>query len=407
MAPRRLPVLFILITVTIDAMGIGLILPVMPDLIREVRGASLADAALWGGMLSAVYAVMQFGFSPLIGNLSDRFGRRPILLISMGVLALDYVVMAVAGTIWMLFAGRIVAGIAAATHSTALAYMADITDSSKRAQNFGLISAGFGMGFILGPVIGGLLGGLDPRAPFIAAACLAAANFAFGWFVLPESLPPERRRAFDWSRANPVGALKSMRKLPGVGALLAVMLAYQIANFTYPAVWAYYIQGAFGWDARMVGLSLAAYGVAIAMVQGGLIRAILPRLGEGRAVFWGLILNTGCLLAYGVATQGWMIWILIPISAVGAIVAPAMQGVMSRAAGERQQGELQGVLSSISALSMILSPLMMTQAFFWFTREAATLRLPGAPFLLGAVLMAGALAIYMGTRPRAATTPVV
>ena len=405
MATRRLPVLFILITVTIDAMGIGLILPVMPDLIREVRGASLADAALWGGMLSAVYAVMQFGFSPLIGNLSDRFGRRPILLISMGVLALDYVVMAVAGTIWLLFAGRIVAGIAAATHSTALAYMADITDGSKRAQNFGLISAGFGMGFIFGPVIGGLLGGLDPRAPFVAAACLAAANFAFGWFVLPESLPRERRRAFDWRRANPVGALKSMRKLPGVGALLAVMLAYQIANFTYPAVWAYYIQGAFGWDARMVGLSLAAYGVAIAVVQGGLIRAILPRLGEGRAVFWGLILNTGCLLAYGVATEGWMIWILIPISAVGAIVAPAMQGVMSRAAGERQQGELQGVLSSISALSMILSPLMMTQAFFWFTREEATLRLPGAPFLLGAVLMAGALAIYMGTRPRAATTP--
>ena len=402
MAPRRLPVLFILITVTIDAMGIWLILPVMPDLIRAVRGASLADAALWGGMLSAVYAVMQFGFSPLIGNLSDRFGRRPVLLVSMAVLALDYVVMAVAGTMWLLFAGRVVAGIAAATHATALAYMADITDSSKRSQNFGLISAGFGVGFILGPVIGGLLGGLDPRAPFVAAACLAAANFAFGWFVLPESLPPERRRAFDWRRANPAGALKSVRKLPGVGALLAVMLAYQIANFTYPAVWAYYIQGAFGWDARMVGLSLAAYGVAIAVVQGGLIRAILPRLGEARAVFWGLILNTFCLLAYGVATQGWMIWVLIPISAVGAIVAPAMQGVMSRAAGERQQGELQGVLGSISALSMILSPLMMTQAFFWFTRDDAVLRLPGAPFLLGAVLMAGALAIYLGTRPRAA-----
>jgi DHA1 family tetracycline resistance protein-like MFS transporter len=400
MPQRRLPVLFILITVTLDAMGIGLILPVMPDLIRAVRGASLGDAALWGGMLSAVYAVMQFGFSPLIGNLSDRFGRRPILLVSMAVLALDYVVMALAGTIWILFAGRIMAGIAAATHATALAYMADITDASKRAQNFGLISAGFGMGFILGPVIGGLLGGLDPRAPFVAAACLAAANFAFGWFVLPESLPPERRRAFDWRRANPAGGLKSMRKLPGVGALLAVMLAYQIANFTYPAVWAYYIQGAFGWDARMVGLSLAAYGVAIAVVQGGLIRAILPRLGEGRAVLWGLVLNTGCLLAYGVATQGWMIWVLIPVSALGAIVAPAMQGIMSRAAGEKQQGELQGVLGSISALSMILSPLMMTQAFFWFTRDAALLHLPGAPFLLGAVLMAGALVIFALTRPR-------
>jgi len=400
MASRRLPVTFIMITVTLDAMGIGLILPVMPDLIREVRGASLSDAALWGGILSAVYAIMQFGFSPTVGNLSDRFGRRPILLTSMAVMAIDYVVMALAGTIWLLFAGRVVAGIAASTHSTALAYMADITDKSKRAQNFGLISAGFGIGFILGPAVGGLLGGLDPRAPFVAAAILAAANFAFGWFVLPESLPKERRRAFDWRRANPAGGLRQMGKLPGVKALLAVMLAYQIANFTYPAVWAYYTQGAFGWDARTVGLSLAAYGVAIAVVQAGLIRVILPRLGENRAVFWGLILNTTCLLLYGIATEGWMIWILIPISAVGAIVAPAMQGVMSRAAGEDQQGELQGVLSSISALSMILSPLMMTQAFFWFTRPDGALWLPGAPFLVGAVLMATAFALYITTRAR-------
>jgi DHA1 family tetracycline resistance protein-like MFS transporter len=318
-------------------------------------------------------------------------------------MAVDYVVMALAGTIWLLLAGRVVAGMAAATHATALAYMADITDKSRRAQNFGLISAGFGIGFILGPAVGGLLGGLDPRAPFVAAACLAAANFAFGWFVLPESLPPERRRAFHWRRANPAGALKQVGKLPGVKALLAVMLAYQVANFTYPAVWAYYTQGAFGWDARTVGLSLAAYGVAMAVVQGGLIRAILPRLGEARAVFWGLILNTTCLVLYGFATQGWMIWVLIPISAVGAIVAPAMQGVMSRAAGEDQQGELQGVLSSISALSMILSPLMMTQAFFWFTREGTPIWLPGAPFLLGAVLMATAFALYITTRARPAS----
>ncbi|MBF9060957.1 MFS transporter [Rhodobacterales bacterium HKCCSP123] len=403
MAARRLPVLFILVTVSLDAMGIGLILPVMPDLIREVRDASLSDAALWGGILSAVYAVMQFGFSPTIGNLSDRFGRRPILLVSMAVMAVDYIVMALAGTIWLLLAGRVVAGIAASTHSTALAYMADITDTSKRAQNFGLISAGFGIGFILGPAVGGLLGGLDPRAPFVAAAILAAANFAFGWFVLPESLPPARRRAFHWRRANPAGALAQMGRLPGVKALLAVMLAYQVANFTYPAVWAYYTQGAFGWDARTVGLSLAAYGVAMAVVQGGLIRAVLPRLGETRAVFWGLILNTACLVLYGFASEGWMIWVLIPISAVGAIVAPAMQGVMSRAAGEDQQGELQGVLSSISALSMILSPLMMTQAFFWFTRPETPLWLPGAPFLLGAVLMATALALYVTTRARPAS----
>ncbi|MDG3042849.1 TCR/Tet family MFS transporter [Roseicyclus marinus] len=404
MANPRLPVLFILITVTLDAMGIGLILPVIPDLIREVEGVSLSDAALWGGILSASYAVMQFGFSPTLGNLSDRFGRRPVLLVSLAVLALDYVIMAVAGSIWILLFGRIIAGAAAATHSTALAYMADITDGSKRAQNFGLISAGFGMGFIFGPALGGLLGGLDPRAPFVAAACLAALNFAFGYFVLPESLPKERRRALDWSRANPAGALRAVGRLPGVKALLAVMLAYQIANFTYPAIWAYYIQGAFGWDARMVGLSLAAYGVAIAVVQAGLIRAILPRLGETRAVVWGLILNTLCLVLYGFATQGWMIWILIPISAMGAIVAPAMQGVMSRAAGPDAQGELQGVLSSISALSMILSPLIMTQAFFWFTRPEGAIILPGAPFLIAAVLMAGAFFLYVSTR--ATPTPV-
>jgi DHA1 family tetracycline resistance protein-like MFS transporter len=402
----RLPVVFIMITVTIDAMGIGLILPVMPDLIAEVRGVSVTDAALWGGVLAAAYAIMQFCFSPVIGSLSDRFGRRPILLVSMAVLALDYVVMALAGSIWLLLAGRLVAGVAAATHATALAFMADITEPGKRAQNFGLISAGFGMGFILGPLLGGLLGDLDPRAPFVAAAILAGMNFVFGWLVLPESLPRDKRRAFDWRRANPAGGLMKIGELPGVRPLLAVMLAYQISNFVYPAIWAYWTQTAFGWDARLVGASLATYGVAMAVVQGGLIRAVLPRLGEVRAVWWGLILNTVCLVLYGLISEGWMIWILIPISAVGAIVAPAMQGIMSRAAGADQQGELQGVLASISALSMVLSPLMMTQAFFWATRDDGPVWLPGAPFLLSAVLMATALAIFMGAgRGRAAATP--
>jgi DHA1 family tetracycline resistance protein-like MFS transporter len=401
----RLPVVFIMITVTLDAMGIGLILPVMPDLIAEIRGVSIADAALWGGILAASYAVMQFGFSPTIGALSDRFGRRPILLVSMAVLAMDYVVMALAGSIWLLLAGRLVAGVAAATHATALAFMADVTEPGKRAQNFGLISAGFGMGFILGPLLGGLLGDLDPRAPFVAAACLAALNFAFGWFVLPESLPEDRRRPFDWRRANPAGGLMKIGELPGVRPLLLVMLAYQISNFVYPAIWAYWTQTNFGWDAGLVGASLAAYGVAMAVVQGGLIRAILPRLGETRAVFWGLILNTVCLVIYGVMQEGWMVWVLIPISAVGAIVAPAMQGVMSRAASGDQQGELQGVLASISALSMILSPLVMTQAFFWATREGGPVWFPGAPFMLSACLMAGALAVFVLAH-RARPTPV-
>lgn len=390
----RLPTLFILITVTIDAMGIGLILPVMPDLITEVRGASLANAAIWGGILSSTYAVMQFLCSPTLGNLSDRFGRRPILLISMAVLAADYVVMSLASTIWLLIIGRIIAGIAAGTHATALAYMADISPPEKRAQNFGLISAGFGMGFVLGPLVAAFLGDIDPRAPFVAAACLAAANFAFGYFILPESLPQDRRRPFQWRRANPAGGLKYISALPGVRMLLLVMLAYQIANFVYPAIWAYYGQAAFGWSTRMIGLSLTVYGVAMAVVQGGLIRLILPRIGVVRTVYWGLALNAVCLLCYGLATDAWMIWVLIPISAVGAIVAPAMQSVMSQSAGPDQQGELQGVLASISSLSMILSPLLMTQAFFWFTREGATLVLPGAPFLVAAVLMALAFAIF-------------
>ncbi len=398
----RLPTLFILFTVTIDAMGIGLILPVMPDLLQEVRGGGLANAALWGGVLSTTYAVMQFLCSPTLGNLSDRFGRRPILLVSMAVLAADYVLMSLAGTIWLLILGRIIAGIAAGTHATALAYMADISEPDKRAQNFGLISAGFGMGFVFGPILAAFLGDIDPRAPFVAAACLAAANFAFGYFILPESLPKDRRRPFNWRRANPAGGLKHIAALPGVRGLLVVMLAYQIANFVYPAIWAYYGQASFGWTSRMVGFSLGVYGVAMAVVQGGLIRLILPRLGLIRTVYFGLILNTVCLVGYGFASEAWMIWTLIPISAMGAVVAPAMQGVMSRAAGADQQGELQGVLASISSLSMILSPLIMTQAFFWFTHEGAALRLPGAPFLLAAILMAVAFAIFSTLR---ATSP--
>ena len=394
-----------LITVTIDTMGIGLILPVMPDLIGEIRGTGLSDAALWGGVLSATYAVMQFLCAPTLGNLSDRFGRRPILLISMAVLAVDYVIMSVAGTIWLLIVGRIVAGVAAGTHATALAYMADVSPPEKRAQMFGLVSACFGVGFILGPLLGGLLGDLDPRAPFVAAAILSAANFALGYFTLRESLPEEKRRPFTWARANPAGGLAQISALPGIGALLAVMLAYQIANWVYPAVWAYYTQAAFGWSAGTVGASLAAYGLAMAVVQGGLIRVVLPVMGEARAVFWGLILNTVCLVGYGVIGQSWMVWCLIPISAVGAIVAPAMQGIMSRAAGADQQGELQGVLTSVSALSMILSPLMMTQAFFWATQEGGAVWLPGAPFLLAAVLMAGSLAMFV-TQARGAPEAV-
>lgn len=394
LVPNRLPLIFIMITMMLDAMGIGLIMPVMPDLIRQVQGVALSDAALWGGVLTASFAVMQFLFSPTVGNLSDRFGRRPVLLISLAVMAVDYVIMVFAGTIWWLLVGRILGGLASATPGTASAYIADITEPDKRAQNFGMMSAAFGVGFVLGPMLGGLLADLSPRAPFVAAAILAAANFIFGYFVLPESLPLSKRRAFKWRRANPLGGLMQIGRLPGLKWMLAAMFFYSVAGFVYPAIWAFYTQEAFGWDTRTVGLSLAVYGVGMVIVQGGLIRIVIPWLGEARVVIYGLIIDVLALLAFGFASHGWMIWVLTPFAALGSIATPAISALMSRAANEDQQGELQGVLASINALSMVLSPLIMTQAFFWFTRDGAPYYLPGASFLLAMLLMVMALAIF-------------
>ncbi|MEM9318337.1 MAG: TCR/Tet family MFS transporter [Pseudomonadota bacterium] len=392
----NLPILTILGTLVIDAMGIGLILPVMPALISDVRNIDLSAAAAWGGVLTATFAVMQFCFSPLVGSLSDRFGRRPIILISLAVLAIDYVVMALAQSIWLLLLGRIIAGLAAATFSTATAYIADLSEPERRAQNFGLVSAAFGVGFVLGPVVGGLLGEIGPRAPFVAAAVLASLNLAAACFVLRESLPPEKRRAFDIARANPVGALQHVGKLPGARRLLPVILLYDIANYVYPAIWAYFTVAAFGWSTGVVGTSLAVYGVSMAVVQGGLIRPILRWLGEDRVCYWGMALNVVCLIAYGLIGQAWMIWALIPISAMGSMVDPAITALLSRQASDDQQGEVQGLLGSLSAIAMILSPVVMTQTFFMATRGDFVL--PGAPFLLAAVLMAIGFAI-LAARP--------
>ncbi|GIT90924.1 tetracycline resistance MFS efflux pump [Jannaschia pagri] len=386
----RGPILFILITVMIEAMGIGLILPVMPALLEEVQGVSLSEAALWGGVLGSIYALMQFLFSPTIGNLSDRFGRRPVLLLSMAVIFLDYILMAYAHTIWLLLIGRIIAGIAAATMSTATAFMADISPPEKKAQNFGLVSAGFGLGFVLGPAMGGLLAEWGARAPFWAAAVLSGANLLFGLIVLPETL--RRKRAFDWRRANPLGGLLAVRALPGVGLLLGVWFFYQVANWVYPAIWAYFTQAAFGWDERMVGISLAVYGVSMVVVQGGLIRLVIPRLGERRTLAWFLPYNAVVLLCVAFVPHGWLMLALTPFSALGAVVAPAIQGVTSRIASDDQQGELQGLLASITAVAAIVSPLIMTQVFNRATTGGADM--PGAPFLVAALLMSVSFLLY-------------
>jgi DHA1 family tetracycline resistance protein-like MFS transporter len=397
----RLPLIFILLTVMIDSMGIGLIIPVMPDLIREVGGGTLSDAAIWGGVLTTVFAVMQFLFGPTLGNLSDRVGRRPVLLVSLGVLAIDYLIMAVAGTIWLLLAGRVLGGITAATQSVASAYIADISRPEEKAARFGLVGAAFGIGFVIGPLIGGLLAEFGTRAPFYAAAGLAAANLVFGLAVLPETLRPENRRPFEWRRANPLGAFSAVGALPEVRRPLLIFFVYSVAFWVYPAVWAFFTQARFGWDPAMVGLSLAGFGIAMALVQGGLIRVILRMFGVRGTVLYGLVFNVFVFAALAFVTNGTVALILTPISALGAVVTPALQGIMSRAVADNAQGELQGVLASVNAMSMIFSPLLMTQVFAAFTAPDAPVWFPGAPFLLSMGLMLVCLAIYFA-KPRRA-----
>ena len=390
----RLPVLFILITVMIDAMGIGLILPVMPDLIRETTGGTLAQAAIWGGILSTAFAAMQFLCGPILGGLSDRFGRRPVLLVSLLVMAADYVVMALAGSIWLLLAGRIVGGITAATHSTASAYMADISAPHEKARNFGLIGAAFGMGFVLGPVMGGLLAEWGTRAPFIAAALLALANAAFGWLVLRETVTDRIRRPFQWGRANPFGAIRAVSKLGGVGSLIWVYFLYHFATVVYPAIWAYFTAARFGWSPGLIGVSLAVYGLSLAVAQGTLVGPAIRLFGDARTVLLGLLIQIISLVILGFIASGNLLLMLIPVTAIGAIGLPALQGILSRAVADNAQGELQGVLTSLTSVAMVVAPLVMTQTFAQFTRADAGVYLPGAPFLLSAVIMTLAAVIY-------------
>ncbi len=396
---HRLPITFILVTVTIDAMGIGLIMPVMPELILEVEGGSLGQAAVWGGVLATSFAVMQFLFGPMVGNLSDRFGRRPVLLVALFAMTLDYLAMALAASIWLLLAARIIGGITAATQSTASAYMADISPPEKKAANFGLIGAAFGVGFVLGPLIGGVLAEYGTRAPFYAAAALAFANMAFGWFALPETVTDRIRRPFEWRRANPLGALRHIGTLPGLGPMLAIVFIYSIAFFVYPAIWAYFGQLRFGWGPGMVGLSLAVFGISMAIFQGWLIRPILRTIGERNAVLLGLAVDVGAFVFLAFVTDGWLALVATPVTALGSIAGPAMQGIMSRAVSDSQQGELQGTLTSINAVAMIIAPLLMTQTFWFFTSGSAPLFLPGAPFLLSAALTIVCILIFATARP--------
>lgn len=395
--------IFILMTVTLDAIGIGLIFPVMPDLMMGVTHEGVGQAALWGGIITASFAVMQFAFGPIVGNLSDRFGRRPVLLVSLMVVGIDYVVMAIASSLWVLLAARSIAGIASATHSTANAYVADISSPEDRAKRFGLLGAGFGIGFIAGPILGGLVAGVDPRAPFWLAAGLAFANMAFGFFVMRESLSADNRRPFSLARANPLSSFAAIRRLPGLKILLLVNFLYALTFNVWPAVWSYFCKEAYGWDAQWIGLSLASFGLCMAAVQGFLVGPLIRRWGERRTVIGGFLVETVTYSFLAFNTSGLLALVTTPFSALGGVTGPALQGLGSRSTPQDQQGELQGIMTSINALAMILAPLVMTWVFGYFTTDTAPVYFPGSPFFLAAVVMVAAVLIFVaGSREKSA-----
>ncbi len=395
----RLPMAFILATLTLEAIGFGLIMPVMPDLLREVTGGDLAHAALWGGLLMGGYAFMQFLFGPVIGNLSDRFGRKPVLLLSLGVLSADYMVLALAGTIWLVFVARLITGAAASTFATAAAYIADISTPEQKAQRFGLIGAAFGVGFVLGPAIGGLLAEFGTRAPFVAAACVAGANMIFGALVMRESLAPERRRPFQLARANPLGAFRHIGRLPGLGRYLSVYFLHEFAFAVYPVVWAYFTIARFGWTPGQVGLSLAFYGISFAVVQGALIKPAIALMGRQTAMLFGTATSVGSLSVLVVIESGPLALALIPLSSLGGLVVPALRAELSDRVSQAQQGELAGAMASLRAVGMMLAPFVFTASFAAFTAEGAAMFLPGAPFAISAALNLLALGFLVSARP--------
>lgn len=398
-------VAFILVTLTLDAIGFGLILPVMPALLQEVSGGDLGQAALWAGVMTGGFAVMQFLCGPVLGNLSDRFGRKPVLLVSLGVLALDYVVLTLATTLWVVIAARLVTGAASSTFSTAAAYIADISSPEEKARRFGLTGAAFGVGFILGPALGGMLGEWGTRAPFVAAACVAAANLALGALVLRESLPPDRRRAFALARANPFGAFRHIGRLPGLGRFMGIYGLHEFAFFVFPAVWAYFGIAKFGWTAGQVGLSLALYGLCFAVVQGVLVGPAIRHLGRLGAMRLGTVMSVVNLAALVFVDSGAVALALIPLSSLGGLVIPALRAELSDRTPAAQQGELQGAMASIRAVGMVAAPLVFTTVFAAFSGAGAWADLPGAPFALAAVLNLGVLMMLARARLVAPDTP--
>ena len=404
---RNAGLTFIFITLLIDITGFGIIIPILPTLITELVQGDLSTAARWGGLLMFIFAIMQFIFAPIMGGLSDMYGRRPVLLATLFAFGLDFILQGLAPNIWWLFIGRMIAGITGASFSTAGAYIADVSEPEKRAQNFGLIGAAFGIGFILGPVIGGFLGQFGSRVPFFASAGLALLNFTYGYFILPESLKPENRRPFDWKRANPIGTLLRARRYPVLLSLIGALVFVYIAAHANQSTWSYIMMDKFNWDARMIGISLGWVGLTVGLVQGGLTRIIIPKLGQIRSIYIGLTLNAFGFLLFAFATQTWMIFVFMIPFAMGGIAGPALQGIMSNQVPANEQGELQGTLASMVSLTSIIGPLLMTNLFSFFTRSGGPIHFAGAPFLAGSVLSLTSAFLAWRTLSKIQTPPSV
>lgn len=379
---------FIFITLLLDVIGLSIIIPVFPRLIEQLIDGDISEASQWSGLLIFAYAIMQFICAPIIGNLSDKYGRRPVLLLSLLGFGVDYIFLSLAPTIWWLFVGRIIAGIFGASFTTATAYIADISTDKNRAQNFGMIGAAFGLGYIVGPGLGGLLSELGPRVPFIAAAILTFINVIYGYFVLPESLSIENRRPFEWKRANPLGSLLQLKKHKSLsGGLIVSLIFVYIADHAVMSTWTFINIEKFDWSNALIGLSLTAAGVMVVIVQGGLIRVINPKIGNEKCIFVGLSLYALSLVLFAFASQSWMMFVFLIPYCVGGITGPSIQSIISRNVSQNEQGELQGALTSLMSVASMIGPLLMTNLFTWFTRPAASIKFAGAPFLAGAVLM--------------------
>ena len=390
---RNAAIGFIFITLLIDVIGFGIIIPVMPKLIETLEHVNVSEASVVGGWLLVAFAATQFCFSPLVGNLSDRYGRRPVLLASLLGFAADYLFLSFAPTLSWLFVGRVIAGITGASFTTASAYIADISKPEERAKNFGMIGAAFGLGFIIGPAIGGLLGGFGPRVPFMVAAGLCFLNFLYGFFVLPESLPPENRRPFEWKRAIPGVSVYNLRKFPALTGLMVSLFLVYIGAHAVQSNWSFFTIERFHWSERTIGISLAVVGVLVGGVQAGLTRVVNPKLGNERSIYIGLALYAVGMMLFALASASWMMFAFLVPYCLGGICGPALQSVMAGYVPSNQQGELQGSLTGLMSLTTIFGPLIMTGVFGYFTGKAAPVYFPGAPFVLGAVFLTASAVI--------------